>query len=201
MMCWLQHRGKWNCRSLIDRETRLEWLKACVAIPLVAVLLSSPSSNVSGPWWLELACVDDEWTLWAIVPFCVDEDGALGGEGTFVLLPTAQNDCGADARGIIGISGCHSEDGFDFDGISFPRYELGQSDSLQRRMTELQLGMYETSWAGREDLEDQMEALLTVGHAEIQARDGAESGFYMPNGDRVVLILHQGKVLPTDPGL
>ena len=198
MMCWLQHRGKWNCRSLIDRETRLEWLKACVAIPLVAVLLSSPSSNVSGPWWLELSCVDDEWTLWAIVPFCVDEDGALGGEGTFVLLPTAQNDGGVDARGIIGISGRCAEDGFDLDAISFPSYELGGGDSLNRRLTALQLDGYESSWDGREALEDRIEALATAEHAEILAQDGAEARFHMAIGGTLVLVLHQGGLLPLE---
>jgi len=195
-----RRRGSGDYTGFGGRDVKINWLKACVLVPLVAVLLSGPGSTATGPWWLEMSCADDQWALWAVVPFDVNEDCALSGEGTFVLLPTAHNDIGTEARGIIWISGCNCEDGFDFDGISFPRYEMGQGDSLQRRMTELQLGIYEVSWAGREDLEDQMEALVTVEHAEILAQDGAESGFYMPIAGRVVLNLHQGELLPMDPG-
>ena len=200
MMYRFRRRWSGNCTGLDGRDVKIDLLKACVLVPLVLVLLSGPGSNATGPWWLELLCADDQWTLWAVVPFDVDEDCALDGEGTFVLLPTAHNRTGTEARGIIWISGCHCEGGFDFDGISFPRYELGQGDSLQRRMTELQLGIYETSWAGREDLEDQMESVVTVQQAEVLAKDGAESRIYMPIAGPVVLILHQGELLPMDPG-
>jgi hypothetical protein len=173
---------------------KFEWLKACiVGVPLIALLLAGRGPTVSGPWWLELWCMDDQWSLWAVVPFHVEEDGTLCGEGNFVLEPTERNEIGTGASGAIEISGHCTEGGFDLDEIRFPEYEVGQSDSFNRRMTVFQLGCYETSWEAREALEDQMETFGKTQHAEIWAENGAEATFGMVSGGQVYLALYQGE--------
>ena len=193
----------WNRR---ERQTSLpcnldgaglKWLRVCiVGVPLVMVLVTGAGSQVSGPWWLELYCLDNQWTLWAVIPLYVDEDGGLSGEGTFVLVPAARNAIGTDANGTIAISGRCTEGGFDLDEISFPDYELGQGDSLNRRMTALRLEGYRSAWGAREVLEERIGTLGTAEHAEIQAKDGAEAGFDISVGGQVYLVVHRGELLP-----
>jgi hypothetical protein len=173
---------------------KFEWLEACiVGVPLVAMLLTGSGSTTSGPWWLELSCADDQWSLWATVPFYVDEDGALSGKGHFVLEPTGRDEIGTGANGAIEVSGHCTEGGFDFDEIRFPGYELDQSDTFSHRMTVFQLSGYEASWEAREALEDQMETFGKTQQAEIWAEDGAEASFGMTIGGQVYLVLHQGE--------
>ena len=193
---WNRREGQRSLPCTLD-GAGIRWLRVCiVGVPLVAVLVTTAGARVSGPWWLELLCLDDQWALWAVVPFEVDQDGALSGEGIFVLTPAARNDLGTDARGTIRISGRLAEGGFDLDAISFSDYELGQGDSLTRRMTVLQLEGYGSAWEDREALEECIEALEKAERAEIQAKDGAEAGFDIAVGGQVYLVLHRRELLP-----
>ena len=168
------------------------WSHACIAgVLFVVILLTTRRSSVTGSWWLELTCLDDQWVLRAAVPFSVDEDGALSGQGRFVLIPTAQNDVGTDVSGTIEVSGHCVGDGFDFDEVRFAACGLDPSDSLDRRVTVLQLGLYETSWQGREALEDDMEAFGKGQHAEIRAADGADASLGIAMAGQVYLSVHE----------